>query len=56
MSDEQYWLVMNSWNVNWGDQGIFKIAIGECGIDSEVTAGIPKYEKTSGVEQSEIML
>lgn len=29
-----YWIVRNSWGVNWGDSGYFRIAFGECGIDS----------------------
>lgn len=39
-----YWLVANSWNSDWGDHGFFKILRGsdECGIESEVVAGIPK--------------
>lgn len=31
---EDYWIVNNSWNETWGDNGTFKIAFGECGIDS----------------------
>ena len=26
-SGEEYWLVKNSWNTWWGDQGYFKLAI-----------------------------
>eukprot|EP01097_Dermamoeba_algensis_P000929 TRINITY_DN1343_c0_g1_i1.p1 TRINITY_DN1343_c0_g1~~TRINITY_DN1343_c0_g1_i1.p1 ORF type:complete len:330 (-),score=88.70 TRINITY_DN1343_c0_g1_i1:96-1085(-) len=39
-----YWLVANSWNVHWGDQGLFKILRGsdECGIESGIVAGLPK--------------
>ncbi|KAL5014826.1 hypothetical protein ScPMuIL_009096 [Solemya velum] len=39
-----YWLVANSWNADWGDKGFFKILRGqdECGIESEVVAGLPK--------------
>jgi cathepsin B len=29
-----HWIVVNSWNETWGDEGTFKIAFGECGIDS----------------------
>jgi len=36
---EEYWLVANSWNDSWGDKGLFKIAFGECGIDSQCSAG-----------------
>jgi cathepsin B len=39
-----YWLVANSWNSDWGDQGFFKIARGndECGIEDGIVAGLPK--------------
>ncbi|XP_046877432.1 cathepsin B-like [Hypomesus transpacificus] len=39
-----YWLAANSWNTDWGNQGFFKILRGgdECGIESEVVAGIPQ--------------
>jgi len=35
-----YWLVMNSWNSDWGDKGTFKIARGtnECGIEADACA------------------
>jgi cathepsin B len=37
----KYWLVANSWNEDWGDNGTFKILRGEnhCGIESSVVAG-----------------
>jgi C1A family cysteine protease len=40
----KYWLVANSWNPSWGDQGYFKIVKGsnECGIEASVNAGVPK--------------
>ena len=39
-----YWLVANSWNTSWGDNGFVKIRRGtnECGIESEVVAGTVK--------------
>ncbi|GAB6019815.1 hypothetical protein CHUAL_001356 [Chamberlinius hualienensis] len=39
-----YWLVANSWNNEWGDNGLFKIRRGknECGIEDGVIAGIPR--------------
>ncbi|WJX79949.1 Cathepsin B-like protease 2 [Trifolium repens] len=40
---EDYWLLANQWNRNWGDDGYFKIKRGtnECGIENAVTAGLP---------------
>lgn len=34
----KYWLVANSWNSDWGDNGFFKILRGEdhCGIESGI--------------------
>ncbi|XP_026639021.1 cathepsin B isoform X2 [Microtus ochrogaster] len=45
-----YWLVANSWNVDWGDNGLFKIFKGEdhCGIESEIVAGIPRTDQYWG--------
>ena len=39
-----YWLVANSWNEDWGDQGFFKIVKGkdECGIEDGAVAGLIK--------------
>jgi len=36
-----YWLVANSWNAGWGDNGFFKILRGsdECGIEDSIVAG-----------------
>merc|ERR1712188_219463 len=38
-----YWIVANSWNTDWGNQGFFNIKRGndECGIESGVVAGKP---------------
>lgn len=42
-SNTPYWLVANSWNTAWGNNGLFKIYRGhnECGIESGIVAGIP---------------
>ena len=41
----KYWLVANSWNTHWGDNGFFKILRGEdeCGIEGGIVAGIPHF-------------
>lgn len=42
-----YWLVANSWNTDWGDNGFFKILRGqnECGIESDVISSVPVFHK-----------
>ncbi|XP_040571920.1 cathepsin B [Lepeophtheirus salmonis] len=39
-----YWLVANSWNTDWGDNGTFKILKGSdhCGIEGSIVAGLPQ--------------
>lgn len=39
-----YWLVVNSWNEDWGDKGMIKVRRGnnECEIETFNTAGLPK--------------
>jgi len=39
-----YWLIANSWNSDWGDNGFFKILRGQdhLGIESQISAGLPR--------------
>ena len=36
---QEYWLVQNSWGPNWGENGFFKMAIGDSGMDYNGVAG-----------------
>ena len=38
----EYWKIANSWNEDWGENGFFRIKMGECGIEDENIGGIPK--------------
>jgi len=42
----KFWIIVNSWNNGWGDNGQFKILRGKnhVGIESDVVAGIPKLK------------
>ena len=36
-----YWICANSWGTGWGEQGFFRIRMGECNIDTGVFSCLP---------------
>ncbi len=46
-----YWLVANSWGTQWGDQGTFKIAVGEAGIENMIAAGDVQYSQSTNADE-----
>jgi len=43
-TQQDYWIVYNSWGTSWGMNGLFWIlrGVNECGIESNVVVGLPK--------------
>jgi cathepsin B len=41
-TSKPYWLVVNSWNESWGEDGMFRILRGEneSGIEGQIVAGL----------------
>lgn len=39
----EYWLCQNSWSQRWGDDGYFKIKIGDCGSNGQIYACTPDW-------------
>ena len=50
-NDDEYWIIANSWGTSWGRNGFFYMERGTdtCGIESNVTAGLPDLFYPSGV-------
>jgi len=47
-----YWLCANSWGARWGNQGLFKIAQGDCGSNGQIYSCAPDMSGLTSFESS----
>jgi cathepsin B len=43
----KYWILVNSWNEGWGENGAWRMVRGrnECGVEGSVVAGLPNLQR-----------
>lgn len=48
------WIAKNSWGTGWGDSGFFRIAYGECGIDTWAVVAADSIAETSWLNNRQV--
>jgi C1A family cysteine protease len=43
-----YWIAKNSWSSGWGEKGFFRIAYGQCSIDTDALFYDPQVALSAG--------